>query len=55
MVKMAIGLFEMNKKRVVEEGEEAVDQAEIQEYVAPRVKEIDSNKREEAEVLLEIN
>ena len=56
MIKLALNLWEMNKRRVLsEEGKEVMDEAEINEFVAPKAAEIDLMKKEEAIVLAEIN
>ena len=60
IVKLAMGLYELNKRRVLDKNlnkheNEVLDQAEIEEWVAPRAKEIDGVKREEAKVLAQIN
>ena len=66
LVKLALGLYELNKQRVIQsyqkkkeeskdEEEYGLDQAEIEEWVAPRAKEIDGLKQQEAKVMQEIN
>ena len=66
LVKLALGLYELNKQRVLQsyqkkkeeskdEEEYGLDQAEIEEWVAPRAKEIDGLKQQEAKVMQEIN
>jgi len=50
LVKLALGLYELNKRRVLEstlnknQDDGGLDQAEIDEWIAPRAKEIDLMK-----------